>query len=224
MKYVWLDAAYTFELHRVLQARHAAPVRVAENLYSRNLVHADAPVAHAPALVHLEHLLVDLDVVPQVSAVADLAEQRDFLVAAHARQVIALVGEGPDEIRFRRFAQRRFCRELLPRPASVARDELAFAVGFLVESDRIGETHPVEKILVEVLVKPLHIDTDIAEQGPGFVGVTGWRVNRLGTAVGDLGPATDRELVSLGVAAEVIVIVENENARRRVLAAIEIRS
>src|SRR5262249_1702130 len=48
------------------------------------------------------------------------------------------------------------------------------------------------------------------------------RIDRLTTAVPDDEAAIDRELVTLGVAAEIIVIVEHEDARLRPGAAIEI--
>src|SRR5690606_13940267 len=42
----------------VLEARYAAAVGIALHRNRRYLVHADTPVTHAPALVHLQHLVI----------------------------------------------------------------------------------------------------------------------------------------------------------------------
>ena len=223
MKNVGFASATGGLLHRILEPGHSAAVGITENRYRRDFVHANAPVAHTPSLVHLEHLLIDFDVVPEVTAVTDLAEQGDFFIATHARQVIPFVGERAHEVVPGRWVQRCLRGKIFPRKAAVAGHKLARAVGFLIKGDRIGETHLVVQILIEVLVELLHVDADIPQQVFGHIGVARRRINRLGAAVSNPGPAIDLELIAFCMAAEIVVVIENQDTRRGIFSSIKVR-
>ena len=137
----------------MFESRQTAAIRIAENINGRDLIHADAPVTHAPALIHLEYLFVYLDVVSKVGAVADAAQLRDLLLATHPGQIISFVGKGAHEVGLRLVAHRCFGRKSLPRLFAIARHQLPPAVGFLVEGYRIRQPHLVVQVLVKILVE-----------------------------------------------------------------------
>ena len=70
------------------------------------------------------------------------------------------------------------------------------------------------KLAVEGGFEPLDPDIEIAQQVLGDFAVEGLgRLQRFAAAVTEHETAVDGEFVALGVAAEIVAIVENENAR-----------
>ena len=68
------------------------------------------------------------------------------------------------------------------------------------------------KFLVVGLVKLFRLDPQIFEDALGYVAVLGRTFDRLGAAVAQEQTLADAKLVAPGVSAEVVVIVEDENA------------
>ena len=223
VEYVWLAATPAFAFDRVFETRHAAAIGIAQYVDRRHFVHAHAPVTHSPALVHFQHLVIDLDVVLEVGPVAHLAEQCDLLVAAHAGQVIHLRRESAHEVGFGPVAHRRICNKFLPRTAAVATNQLALAIRLAVIGNGIRQIHGVVEILVVIIVEALDVDADVLEQVLRHIGVPGRGIDGLGAAVADSCLAVNLELVALGMSAEVVVIIENEHARTGIFLPEEVR-
>ncbi len=57
------------------------------------------------------------------------------------------------------------------------------------------------------------MDSEILQQAFGYVTVARWTFNRLCAAVAEEHPVPSFELVPLGVSAEVVVVIENKDAR-----------
>src|SRR5262249_27100183 len=70
--------------------------------------------------------------------------------------------------------------------------------------------------LIERGLEPRYVDTEIGQEPTGHLGpLRARRIDRLAAAIADHQAAIDRELVALGVTAEIVVIVEHEDARLR---------
>src|SRR5690606_38407201 len=82
----------------------------------------------------------------------------------------------------------------------------------VAEPDAAAQSALAEEALVEVLVKPVDVYGDVLEQPSGGRRVAAGRVDRLAAAVADQRPPPHGELVAPGMAAEVVVVVEDEDA------------
>ena len=146
-----------------------------------------------------------------------------FSSRLHAGQIVALLREHAREVGLRSFVHGRLRRELRPGAAAVAAHQPVLAIGRPVVRDRVREFHRVIESPVEVIVKALDIDTDVAKQLPADFRIGRGHVDGLGAAVADAGAAADLELVALGMAAEIVVIVEHQDACVRPFRAVEVR-
>ena len=96
----------------------------------------------------------------------------------------------------------------VPGHQRVAAERLAIEEHAAREPER-GIKAPLERG-----IEPRHVDAEIAQQAfCRFAPQRPRRLDRLAAAVADDEPPIERELVALGVTAEIVVIVEHEDAR-----------
>src|SRR5690606_20653144 len=79
------------------------------------------------------------------------------------------------------------------------------------------------QVLVVIVVEALHVDADFRQQSFGDAGVPGRRIDGFSAAVADARRAADGELIALGVAAEVVMVIENQDPRLRLFLPEEVR-
>ncbi len=106
--------------------------------------------------------------------------------------------------------------------ASVAADQLVHAEAGLVEEHRAGQAQAGVEVGVEGCLEALELDAQAFQQVFGVFAVEGVRrLQRLAAAVAEDGAPAGLEFVALGMAAEVVVVLDDEDARRGVPFAIE---
>src|SRR5579862_7327746 len=84
-----------------------------------------------------------------------------------------------------------------------------------VEEDPLRKTERLIEVAIVRAVKSIQIDAQFFEQRQGRPTVAIRTIDRLGAAVHQEPSAADLKLVSLGVPAEIVVIIEHEHARGR---------
>src|SRR4029077_4035082 len=98
----------------------------------------------------------------------------------------------------------------------VADNERVAAECFAIEKYAARQTERQIEAAVERTLEPGEFDAEIAQEAFGHIAPQCfWRLDRLAAAIADQRARPGRKFVALGVAAEVVVIVENENAGLR---------
>ena len=146
---------------------------------------------------------------------ADLPQPLLLLLGGQAGQVVGLGVVEALDVASHRLGQRRPGQELRPRRRAFAGDRPVRPEGFAVEEHAPRQRHRLVELLVERGVEALQIHADVLQQLLAFGRERRRRVDGLGTAVANHQPAAVSELVALGVAAEVVVVVEHEHLRGR---------
>ena len=144
-----------------------------------------------------------------------VARKAFFSVRREVREVVRLpVGVEPNQVVPHRFRHRRVGEELGERPPSGAGHQLVRPPGLAVE-----EHGPLEAQVAvgvrdrgDALVVALPVDADLLQQALRDLAVLRGRLHVQGAAVHQVGAAVEPELVALGVAAEVVVVVEEQDA------------
>ncbi len=83
-----------------------------------------------------------------------------------------------------------------------------------VEEHALAEPEFFVAVLIEGGIEALQIDAELGEQSLGDVAVLGGALDRFRSPVGHEPPVTDDEFVAFGMATEVIVVVEQQDASR----------
>src|SRR6202034_3319258 len=121
--------------------------------------------------------------------------------------------------------ERGLGEKLFPRPTFSGDNEFVGAESFLVEEEASSQAERGIKITVRALWGERNwVDPERLQQPSRHIAVRPRTVNRESAAVHKGHTAPELELVALGVAAEIVVIVENENAGGSPLCAEEICS
>ncbi len=85
---------------------------------------------------------------------------------------------------------------------------------FARQKQAARQAERIVEVALERRLEPPHVHAEIAQQALCDVAPFALRrIDRLAAAVADHQAAVDHELVALGVAAEIIVIVKNKNTR-----------
>ena len=143
-----------------------------------------------------------------------------LLVRREARQVIhrllveaeeivpSFVGEG------RLGGERSPTGLLVPVPlASLVLDYQAIhAEGLPVEKDALTETERVVEIPIECLVELLDVDAELHQERLGHGAVMRRAIDGLGPPITDQQPIRVAEFVAFGVAPEIVVIIQHQDA------------
>ena len=187
-------------------------------------IDADAPLAVGSLLVERDDARIRLDHVQQVVAVAHRGEARLLLRRRQARHVVDRRFLDAHDVASHLWRQRRVGEQLRPRRSLRHDDQLVGAKSFLVEKDAAVEPERGIEIGVRAFFGQRHrIDAQRFQQAVGHGAVRPRAVDQQGAAVDELDPPIERKLVALGVAAEIVVVVEDEDAGVLVLRPIKMR-
>ena len=178
----------------------------------------------APRVVIRQHVGMDLHDVEQVILVADLLQLLELLRLRQSRVEIGLLVVEAQELFLDVRLERRLREELRRRPTTAAtesalaggvRHELVGAEGFLVEELPRAKAERRVVAPIELVGRLLVIDPDLVQELPAFdrEGCDPFDVRR--AAARNEQAAVDEELVPFRVAAEIVVIVEDENPGAR---------
>jgi hypothetical protein len=156
----------------------------------------------------------------EIGGVADGAQVPKLLPMRHVRQVIALLRIQPDDVLLGAIRQGRVPHEIRPRPRAHARDQP-------IRTERLAVQEACRsKSSVRILVVPprefVHIDVQFAQQCHGGGPICGRTVDRLRAAVAQQRAVADVKFIALGVPAEVIMVVEQQDPRAGKALAVEI--
>ena len=162
-------------------------------------------------LVERQHAGVELPQLGEEVRIAHAREARFLLGLAEARHRVEALGQQPLVIAPHRVAHRRRGQKRIV--AHVAGQQAIGAEGLLVEEERGAEAERLVEIRVEHLGIARDLDAQLGDEVFGDFAVRRRAVDRLRAAVADVGAAVVGELVALGVAAEVVVVVEDQDAR-----------
>src|SRR5215467_6746181 len=186
-------------------------------------VDPDPPLAVRPGLEDGHHARIDLGDIHQEIAIARPGEALFLLLRGEAGHVVDLGFVKPRDVGAYRGRERRVGQQLRPRLGVDANHQLVGAESLAIEEDAASEPdRAVEIVSGTGGVEPYRIDAELAQEPRRNDAVGSPAVDLQCPAVYQLYPAAQLELVALGVPAEIVVIVEDENARRRLALAIEI--
>src|SRR6266481_2019751 len=146
----------------------------------------------------------------QVVRVARLSQTCDLLFHGHSFQIIFLLRVNARDVFPHCVRERRLGEEFRPRSGVHAGDQSVFPKRFLVE--KCGRPHLGIELLIVSLVKLFRSDADLLNQSLCDRTILSRTFDGLCSAVTQHYAATGAEFVALGVSAEVIVIVEDQNA------------
>ncbi len=182
---------------------------------------ADAPLAMGGGPVVGDHPGVGLDHLQQVVAVADARQPIHLLGGVEVGQVVDLGGLDAHDIGLDLGRQRRGRQPGGERlgvlracvEAAEADHEFVGAEGLLVEEHRRFQPGVTIEVLVGAgLGQGDRIDAQLGHQAGRDRAVGAGAVDQHGPAVQQQGAAADVELVALGVAAEVVVVLQHQDA------------
>src|SRR5262249_12178441 len=186
--------------------------------------------AQRAALETVRRLLAQAADLGEIVAIAGALEERDLFLDSPAGKRIARGVVERDELRLAGVRDRKAGHAFgewlgvgetaaglvgaaggrLARDQHVAAEGLARKKGAARKPER-GIEHALERGL-----EALNGDAEVAQQALGDLAVIAvGRIDRFAAAVADHATAVERELVALGVATEIIVVVEHQDARGR---------
>ncbi len=196
----------------------------------RHRVAAEPEEAERAALEAVRRLRAAAAEFHEIVAVAGALEQLELGLDGTAGERIAPAVVKRDELRLARLGDRKRGDEVGQRLGvgeaageCVGTPHRRLAGHQHVTPERLaGEEHAarqpergVERAL-EGGLEPLDLDTELAQQRLGHVAVVSVRgIDQLAAAVADQQPTIEGELVAPGVTAEIVVVVEDEDARGR---------
>ncbi len=152
---------------------------------------------------------IQVTVLRQIVLIADFFQLGDLLLAGQPFQVIHFFRVDASNVLAHRFRQGSFGEELRPRRRVHSGDQAIFAEGLLIEKRR-GAQVGVQFLIVR-FEKLASFDAEVLQQRFGNVAVLPGTLNGLGPPIAENGAAADLKLIAFGVAAEIVVIVEQQN-------------
>ena len=168
---------------------------------------------------------VSLDDIAQVIAIAHAREPRLLLGRRHAGEIVGGPLLDALDVGTRSFRQWRAGKNVAPGCAFAHDHKFVGAESLAIEENAAGQSAlGIEFFISTFLGQRNRIDSQGAQQSVRYGAVAARTVDCPGSAIHERQPAGELELVALGVAAYVVVIVENENARIRLPGAIKMCS
>ena len=202
----------------------------------RNRVASKSEEAESSALEAVRHLLAAAAELGEIVAVARALENRELLLGGPAGERIARTVVERDELRLALVRDRKGGDELgqrlgigetarnrVGRPRRrLARHQRIASEGLAREEDAARQAERGVESSLKGALEARELDSEIVQQALRHFAVLGkGGIDRFAAAVADDQTPIDVELVALGMAAEIVVIVEDEDARGRAGAAIE---
>ena len=204
--------------------------RIAEiaRLGGRHRVAAEPEEAERAALETVRRFLAAAAVFHQIVAIAGALRECRSFPHGFARKRIAPAGIKRNDLCLARLRDRKAGHEFAKRfalgrlvssssrTAGIACDQHVAAERLAVEEHATREPQRRIEAALEGRLEPRDVDPKIAQQALGHRAVQRlWRLQRLAAAVADDTAAIEREFVALGVAAEIVVIVEDQDSGGR---------
>ena len=206
------------------------------HILRRHRVGAEPEEAERASLKDVGDLITATADLGEIVAIAGALEDGALLLRRPASERVALRRIEREVLSLALNRDRKVGHEFGQRPGVVARpgsvsdpharritcNQNVAAEPLTRKEQAAGQAERRIEIAFERRLEPLDVDAEFLKQGLGRWAVERiGRLERLAAAVADDAALADRELVALGMAAEVVVIVEDQDARLRVLAAIE---
>ena len=176
-------------------------------------VDADAEQVVGAGLVEGQRVLRHARELGEEIGVAELRKPRALGGSGQPRQVVLLRGLETHDVAAHRVGERRLPEELGHRPFAEAAQEAVGAEGLLVEEDSGPQAQARVELLIEGGVEAAGVDAQLAKQARRDLAVPPGGLDRLRPAVTQEHPVSRSELVALRMAAEVVVVLENQDAR-----------
>src|SRR5262245_42668677 len=210
-------------LARQLQTGKAWIAQIA-HICGRHRVAAQPEKAERAALEAVRDLLVATPDFREPVTIAGTLEQPELFGIGFAAERVACRIVERDELRLARLRYREIGDEVgdwprIGQPArsrvagrdqAVARHQQIAAEGLAVEEQATRQAKRRVELAVERGLEARDIDAELAQQIPGGrPEKCVRRLKRLAAAIADDAAAIERELVALGVAAEIVVVVED---------------
>src|SRR5713226_62042 len=145
--------------------------------------------------------------------IAHLPQPFLFFFHGETRQIVHFFGVETREVALRHIRERRLRNKLRPRQRVSPRNKTVFPKRFFVEEHARAELQGRKQLLVEGLIELLYINTQLRQQVLGDLAVLGWTLDRLCSSVAQQLASARLKLIALGVPAEVVMIIQNQNAR-----------
>ena len=216
---------------RASRQAHAVEARVTQfaGVRRRYGVAAEPEEAERAALKAVRHFFTAAAYPREIVAVARAPEDFELLLRRLAGERITRAIIERDELRLARRRNRKRgdevgerlgvgepTRELVGTSGRrFARHQRVAAEGLARKEDAARKTERGIERAIERGLEARNVDAELAQQRSRHLAVLGLRrIDRFAAAVADHEPAVVRELVALGVAAEIVVVVEDEDARR----------
>ncbi len=145
----------------------------------------------------------------QELGITGFSQVGDLLFLRAPLQIIDLLGVHTNDVLARGPAQRRFRQKLRPRRGIHPGQQAIFSKGLLVE--KCGGSQLRIQFLIVGLIENVRVDSQFFQKPLRFRAVFAGAFDRLRTSVAQQRATGDGEFVAPGVAAEVVVIVEQKN-------------
>src|SRR5579863_6232003 len=186
-------------------------------------VDADAPFAVRACLVEGDGVRICLHDIQQEVAIAHLRQSGFLFGRRQAGKVVDVCFLYSGDVALCLWRQRGLRQKLRPRKLVVGNNELVRAKSFLVEKQTPAKTERSIKSPIQALIGQRNgIDAECFQKTISHGAVRPWAVDVYGAAIDQRQAAAKLKLVSLGVTAEIIMIVENEDAGVRMSGAVKI--
>ena len=206
-----------------LESRHFQ----APGVLCGNRINAHAEQRVREGLEQFHDFIAHAGRVGQVFRIAHASQARLLFVGAEAGEIIFLLREQTLKIFlgfrrqrsfFQKFSQARFAAHivdaaLIPSGMNRVRDQLVGPKGFLIEENARLQTQRTVEIFADVLVIRRHINTELFDQSLRDCAIRPRAFNGIRAAESQNRAAAGAEFVALGVSAEVIVVLKNQDAR-----------
>jgi len=160
-----------------------------------------------------DHLLIDLGVVAKEGFIAYCAQLLLLLLDAEPRHVIDSFCLNTQHVPASPLGHRRLNEIRSPIGSSFPRHQPVDSKRLLIEKNAASHVARLVELLIEILVEAVGLDAKLLQQPLGFGAVARRSFNGLGPSVAEQQAITGAELVALRVPAEIVVILQDQNAR-----------
>jgi hypothetical protein len=184
----------------------------------------NAPFAVRTRLIDRNRRRTGLDDIAQEIAIAHARQARLLFRRRQPGEIVGLPFLDTHDVVARLVRQRRSGKNVAPRRAFACHHKLVGAEGLAVEENAARQSVCRIEILVGAFLgQSNRIDAECTQKAVGNCAIGPRGVDRVGSAIHQRQPAGEPEFIALGMAADIVVIIDNEDARIRAPGAIKIR-
>jgi hypothetical protein len=176
-------------------------------------VDADAEKPVGRHLEERQHSWIEAPHLRQEVRVARAGEARPLLGGGEPGERIEGLGEEPPEVALHGVGERGCGQQPLVEPVEVARHDHVLPERLAIEEEAGAQAERRVQRAVQQARIAADVDSELLDQALGDGAVRRRAVDRLCAAIADPRASAVGELVALGVPAEVVVVIEHEDAR-----------